>query len=362
MRLASRVIQYLCRVTRVEEAALRKDNSKRTMRIKTPYRVIIAAAVCMLVSVVWMGAGALTYNDVVAKSSSPIGTKLEFGRSGATISISDIYTDEAKSCLIVRFSGDDSEMLKLPYKGTDYHVFLQADVYDGMEETSVLFGKMSTDGDMFLVIPSPTDDVYSVILRNDKYVAGGQSSSSLGSSASSSAPSLDDSESLAKALSQYKYDDTADDRKGVVQLPSDSYDAVGFRVTLDPAFKNDDAYRAKVLPGKLLSDDGQFDFEKFFNAAFKDASIDTLNAEHDSLMQQKEQLEDRKAELDERIADNPSDNAAISAASDVESQLKQINSRMKDIAEQITSYSEMSYSDDLFKNLQTKAIVLNGVS
>lgn len=351
---------------------MRKDSSKRTTRIVRYYRITIAACCSLVLSVLMIAGGMMSFDNVVKHSSTAIGTSMKFQRSNATVKVNDLYTDETNSVLIVRLTATDEDFSKLPFKGSDYDVYLKSSAFSGLEQVSVLFGKFSTDGDMFLVIPKPNKDIYSIAIMNTKYVAGSVNSSSSSSSSSSSKgpqslsqeqinPSSDKSavkKSLTNALSSYKYDDS-EGQAGVIQLKSDQYDWIAFRVTLDPAFKDDPAYKVKILPGTLLDDNGDFDFEGFFNKAFKNASMDALSAEYTELESQKSLLNSRKAELEERLDVNPDDTSATNGLDETKKSIEKLESQQLSIVEQLNLYEKVTYSPSYFQNLQTTATVVS---
>jgi hypothetical protein len=338
------------------------DYSKRTAVIRRYYVAALICSLIMVASFSWLVYGMTRYGYVVSKSSSPIGTTLSFDRSDATIAISDLYTDESQSVLIIRFAASEQEWAKLPHRGSDYRVFLSSDLYPkDITEVPVLLGKLSTDGDMFLVIPKPSSDIYNVFLMNTNFinidtVSGGPSQSR----GRGDVVTLSDDEtrqSLTAALSRYHYSDQQD-RRGVIVIENDGFDAVAFRVTLKPAFATD-AYRPKVLKGTLLSDEGIFEYEQFFNVAFKEASLSSLESQHTRLSEEHGLYQSRLREMKDRLIENPNDVGAQNALDETERILSSLEFQMQEIAEQVLLYGELEYNPSMFSNLQTRAEILH---
>ena len=356
---------------------MRKDTSPRTKSVRKYDIAFKCACIVMLLSAVWLASGFLNYGTMVQKSSSPIGTEMTFARSSATVSIAGIYTDEVQSVLIVRLTSDDTSRLRLPYKGSDYRVYIASDSMNGYagEDIPVLFGRYSTDGDLFLILPKPTDSVYNVFVMNTNFVATDDLATNLGEqngtgTSATSTPSTSGTDGngeemsdeqvqsiIAQSLNTYEYTDV-NERSNNIEIPSNQLDIIGFRVTLDPAFDTDE-YRARVIPGQLLSDDGQFDFEEFFNQVFKGAATDTIEDEYTQLNNQKDLYEQRIAELEERLDENPNDTSASTLLDQVRDDLSQIESQLDQLAESYDETEGVQYRDSMFRNMQTEARVIS---
>lgn len=300
--------------------------------------------------------GCVNYNTDVSNSSSAIGSQINFGRSNATLTIKDIYTDEAHSVLIARIGGSASELSKLPYKGTDYDVILQNDNVQSQDGTTpVLFGRMGTDGDMFLVIPNPQNSVYTVGIINRNFI---NTTNNSNNSNNNNVTNLTNptTQSMSKLLSTYQTNRNKDNNNDNAVVQSDAYDTAFFRLSVNPAIDSD-AYKPEVLPGTLLKD-GQFDFEGFFNKVFKNNSLDTLNKEYQSLSRNREQIQKSMKEYQERLNVNSNDDDARQALNAQQKNLDDVNRKIEDTGAEITNYTNLTYSQDLFTNLQTRAYLL----
>ena len=170
---------------------MRKDKSPRTKVISRYNAMFVTGALLAAIGGVWMGVGNAQYASMLMRSSSPIGTQMQFKRSNAQVKIVNLYTDESNSVLIARLHIEASDGLKIPAKGTDYRVFVASSGLNGHvgQEIPVLFGRYAANGDFYLVIPKPTQDVYNVYIMNKNFVATEQLSNQIkdgGSQASNS--------------------------------------------------------------------------------------------------------------------------------------------------------------------------------
>lgn len=329
--------------------------------------IVLSSLIVLIGSGVWMISGIVRYNRMVANSSSPIGTTLTFGRSQATITISDLYTDAARSVLILRISSND--WAKLPYKGSDYHVYISSDRYPQKATSApILLGKLSTDGDMFMVIPRPEANLYNIALMNTQFInagaltgsTSGQSAPEAGSPGAGDVATLDSSasqQSITAALSTYHFS-TDSEETGVIPLKNNLYDVVAFRITAAPSLSGA-AYQPKVLPGTLLSASGEFNFKAFFNRAFKQASLTDLNRRYSALSQQSSYYQLQIDNLQSRLVQNPDDQTAVNGLSSARDALSNLKGEMSQLAQQISNYQALQYEPGMFTDLQTKAYIVH---
>lgn len=328
------------------------DKSNRTSRIAKNAISIVAATCLMTIGSIGYAFGSMKFNTVVAKSSTPIGSEMTFYRSNSRVVIKDIYTDKNQDVLIARLN--DGVGSRLPYKGSDFRIYISSKSTDGLKEMPVLFGRMSTDGDMFLIIPNPTKSVYSIFLMNTNYLGVQSINDNLSSTADINQGSI------TKALSSYRYSDTQSN-SGTYKIDNDNMDVISFRLTIDPAFDNDQ-YRPKVINDKLLitNEDGTqtFEFEKFFDKVFKESAIADNSKSYDDLNVQKAQLEKVIEENASRLAENSNDSTAKMTLEQAKSQLDEVKSKQASYAKKISDYKLLTYQDSYFTDLQTKAIIV----
>ena len=104
------------------------DSSPRTKQISTNAIFVIIAIVLILFSSIWTVVGMHRYDTLVLRSSTPLETKLKFTRSAADVVLSGIYTDAEKSALVIRLSPTTEAQSRLPFKGSDYRVYLYIEI------------------------------------------------------------------------------------------------------------------------------------------------------------------------------------------------------------------------------------------
>lgn len=345
---------------------MRQDRSKRTRVVLTCNIVFVIAIAAAMASAVWWGLSIARYHDMLDRSSSPIGTTLSFGRSNATMRIANFYTDQSRSALIVRFSIDDQSKLNLPTKGSDFSVFLSSkslDHYEG-QYVDALFGFYDQTGNLFLIIPKPTDDVYTVFIMNTKFVNTDSLAQTTDQSAQTQTVGEFSSDADAAAfirdqLSHNDYTYIRDHSSGTgYAVQSNLADIVGFRITLKPAIESA-AYVPTVLPGQLLSDDGTFDYEGFFDDIFRQNLLTQTRNEYADLSSSLEPLNERINELETRLAANPDDSAAQQRIEELRKQVSDARLRMVELAKSYDSLMSLTFSESAFQDMQTRAMVIS---
>lgn len=334
---------------------LYKDNSDRTTAVSRPFIRVTVALVAALIAIIWLPISIMRYNSVLARSSTMIGAELKFERSDAGVVLQNIYTDKKSDVLVARLKLSDTAQANLPFKGSDYRVMIGAKSLKGMKEVSVLFGKMSSDGDMFLVIPKPDlKEIYTIFIINEKYVAAADSTA-IGAK---SVTDTDINKSIANTLSAYDIDKKRN-KNAVTTVKSDNLDAITFRLAMTPGVNND-KYKPTVLDTDLLDENTkEFKFENLFNVLFKDTALKNFKRDYQNLVSQKRQVQTTIDEAKSKLQINRYDKAAGQTLSKSTEQMKTIEQDMSRIANDISTYESLQYSSDLFSNLNTKAKVFD---
>lgn len=354
-----------------------RDKSPRTTPVSKPTTTVVIAIILIFICAIFVVLGQLKYNDIVKKSSTPKGTVLTFPRSQAELSLKNIYLDKNSDVMIVRLQSNNGS--KLPYRGTDYKVYLNSKSLEGHKEADILFGRMSTDGDLFLVIPKPKDEVYSVFIMNKKFLGTSNSSDQSGSSdegettdntelSRQTDPNVnneygeDDSQtqqSISKALSSYQFDqDNPEASTTSMNEQGTNYDdIIAFRVTKDPAFKTKQ-YKPQRINADLLNNKNQFDYEKFFELVFKDAIVKDLEQKYEQADSRMDRLKDQQKEYEDRLTDNPDDQDAKSNLENLKQSEDELKDEQEKTSNQITEYSLLEYKDSYFKYMNKRATII----
>lgn len=375
------------------------DHSPRTQAVSKYSYVLMAVMFFMIIGALWYIIGITKYHTVLKNSSTAIGTQLQFPRSQANVNIKNIYTDDQKNVLIVQLAVPDESSTMLPSKGTSYTVYVGSKslTESHQKQITTLFGRMSTSGDMILILPNPQKEVYSFFIMNNQYLGfDSNTADTVDDGQDSSDSSSDDADvdagednddtdttssgkmtpeqqknaaayQMANAMNNYNYQDAVNESgtnqangNNAYAIKSNTQDVISFRVTAYPAIHTS-AYEPKVIHSNLITKDGEFDFKTFYDKVYKQSAINHLKQQNSQLQDQLNQIKTVKSELSSRLEANPQDAQAQTRMSQVKSSESSLSEQQLDLQAKIKKYSHNNYDSSLFANLQTKARVLQNL-
>lgn len=336
------------------------DSSPRTTAISRPFFITIACLVIFAVCVVWGTLGNRQYNKIMSQSSTPVGSMIKFSKSEAEVELTGLYTDKNESALVARLTPTPDAHSKLPYRGTDYAVLVQSKAVDDYEEIPILFGKMSTDGDIFLILPQPTKEVYSFAIVNKRNLTSNAITLEKGSEEYKS----EGKGSVARSLSEFTNEvDRSQTGDGSVNMKDseagESYDIAGLRMTTDPAY-DEEAFKPRKLDVELINPTShEFNFEGFFKTVYVEAAIRSLTDRYNELEAVVAQNESLVEENEVRLRSNPDDTAAQDRLDEAQSAVNKSREQQQEAADRLTYYQTLKYDPSVFQDFQTSAFVAN---
>lgn len=318
---------------------------KKNSRIARQISVIVGLTV---LSLGLYGYGVQVNNNLVNHSATKIGSTATFKRSDATATITNYYTDKERDVLIARISIDQSTTNPMPYRSTDYLVL---QIQDGVStQVPLIFGRVGTDGDLFVIIPNPEPDkVYKLAIINYNYLGNDVS-------VNTDSESVDlDSQSIAKALSN-----ATDLTKSDDDSSSDSSvdtDNVIFQFTLNPAVETKD-YQAETLSVKSLwktNKKGElvFNFEKYWELVYKQPLIESTQKRLQEISDTISKLQEQLQTAEDTLSENPKDEAALSKKSSLETQIKNQQEIQEEQSENLKNYRNLSFDEADFDDYIT---------
>lgn len=332
------------------------DNSPRTKAISRPTWITIGALVTTILCLFWAVAGCQKFNDIQMHSSTPIGSQIKFARSGSVMTLSGLYTDKNEDVLIARLTPDEKMNENMPYRGKDYTVFVQSESAEDYEEIPVLFGKMGTDGDFMLILPKPSDAVYSFVI-----VDSSSQARKIDRQTNAGRSGLEKNESVARALSNFNQEMQENKSEDVGSSEAgggSGYDMAGFRMTMNPQAEGEQYRPTQVNLDLLNPATKQFNFEGFYEQVFIDAAVKSLTREYNRLEAQAAQAKDIVAQEQARLDANPADEAAAKNLNEAQRQLQDATQAKEDKAEELTRYQTIEYDPAMFQDFQDTAVVV----
>lgn len=210
--------------------------------------------------------GKSNMNYEIENNTTPIGTKEEFSKSGADVTIKDVWTDKNRDLLVVKLGYNDSARKKLPIDGDNYHLTLLSNKGKRPDITGS-YGILGTEGDGYLFLKGDIkEEAYQIVIANQVQLSTGGKA---GDETGSSERELDEA-SMDKALSEASFEKS--DSKGHMfsnlggKDGEPRFDNIDFRV-------NGFSDSTNVYKGTFLKEDGSIDYGKVVGKTSIDAAI-----------------------------------------------------------------------------------------
>lgn len=317
------------------------ENEKTT--VFSYYSLIVLTILFMLVG----GLGIKKGMENRGASSTKLGSTGNFERSQATATLSGYYTDKNKDVLIAVIKLQENNASPLPYIAKDYLV-----TYKGNGTLDAYFGRYSTDGDLFVIIPNPRDnETYNIQITNKTYMG-------IDSKATDDSNLEDLKGSVSKQLSVVsKMGESA----GSVDSDKQSKtDTISFQMTISPKITSEE-YKVKVIdtPNDTLlekNDKGNlvFDFKLYWNALYRQPNIDQAEDRLTESIKRQAELTQQYNRAKQRFDKNNKDEVAKQQVKMLENQIENEVTKQENISEKIKQYRKIKYNSDDFSDYTTK--------
>ncbi len=307
------------------------DKDKRT---RHGLRIMLATFLGVLFLLTGLGSYIYqlgNYNYYLVNNTTPIGSSLTFARSGAEITISDVWTDQNRDLTVVKLGYSGNARKLLSTQGKNYNLYMATKEKDQPKNLQMSYGMLSTDGDAFLFLKGKLDErAYQVFIANQVSLISGDTADD------DTKVNVNEADSITKALSQYSMNDV--DNDGVISFgkkskPIDTPDNINFRI-------NPYSDSTNVYQGSFLTKEGEVDYSKVVAVTSKNNVVNKLEDQLNTLNTNIKKIEATKAEYLERLQQNPDDE-------DSQESIRQLNSRMET---DVKSISDTEKLIDQYKN------------
>ncbi|MCH0488332.1 flagellar biosynthesis protein FliS, partial [Enterococcus faecium] len=205
------------------------DKDKRT---RHGLRIMLATFLGVLFLLTGLGSYIYqlgNYNYYLVNNTTPIGSSLEFARSGAEITISDVWTDQNRDVTVVKLGYSQNARKLLSTQGKNYNLYMATKEKDRPKKLEMSYGMLSTDGDAFLFLKGKLDErAYQVFIANQVSLISGDDTAD-----DDTKVNVNEADSVTKALSQYSMNDV--NNEGVISFgkkakPVNTPDNINFRI------------------------------------------------------------------------------------------------------------------------------------
>lgn len=321
------------------------DKDKRT---RHGLRIMLATFLGVLFLLTGLGSYIYqlgNYNYYLVNNTTPIGSSLEFARSGAEITISDVWTDQNRDVTVVKLGYSQNARKLLSTQGKNYNLYMATKEKDRPKKLEMSYGMLSTDGDAFLFLKGKLDErAYQVFIANQVSLISGDDTAD-----DDTKVNVNEADSVTKALSQYSMNDV--NNEGVISFgkkakPVNTPDNINFRI-------NPYSDSTNVYQGSFLTKDGDIDYSKVVAVTSKNNVVskleDQLNASNTNI----KEIEATKAEYLERLQQNPDDKDSQESIRQLDSRMETEIKAINDTQKLIDQYKNADFNKDSFGDMKT---------
>ena len=293
-------------------------------------------------------------SDILAHSQTMIGKEVKFKLSQATGEIKNYYVSKSRDALIARITLKENPSTPLPLSASSYVVMTKTDT--GQKEIPAYFGRMSTDGDMFVIIPKPSEETYSIIVANRDVATIETDNNQSNNKITVFDPSNRDS--ITKILSDADYD-LGTNNKSVSKKSSEDKqtDTIAFNMTVTPRLK-EKAYQPTVLDVEhLLSEkDGKtyFDFEEYWKLVYKQPLVDKYTKKQKELKDELSTINANIQNVQKTLDRNENDQNAQKRLSQLQNDLEANEEAMEKASVSLRNAQVLEYQESYFNDYTTK--------
>lgn len=317
----------------------RTRHGLRTMAVTIIAFIFIASGLVM--SVVKFG----EYQDYLRYNTTPVGTVLQFARSDADITISDVWTDQQKDVTVVKLAYSKNARTKLSNKGANYKLYIMGSkLSDKPKDVKMSYGMLSTDGDAFLIIDGKLEEkAYQIFITNQLKMAAVTPESNTGNKIT-----LGEDDSITEALSRYSMAEI--DQKGIAIFNKDKQerndvDHINFRV-------NPYSLSTNIYQGSFLNEKGEVDYSKIVSITSTKGVIEKLETQRNSSESNIRNIEASITEFRTRLEQNPDDQTSVESINELTKKLDSEKQIVAETNKALEMYNNADFNKDSFGQIQ----------
>lgn len=276
-----------------------------------------------------------------------------FSKSGAVATFQGQYVDENQDVLIARISIEQNNRTPLPYKASDYLV-----TWSGKDNLEGIFGRYSTDGDLYVVIPHPErNKVYDIQITNLNYMGDDDEEADSQKLVSQNTGDIQLDESVSESLSTMA--EIGQEGSQTVNKEAKT-DSIAFHMILNPSSPNEKEYKIKTIKTKshslitVKNNKAEFDFKSYWNAIYRQPQI----SKYSELLQKSVNLEatyqDKYDEAKATYDKNDKDESAQQRMGNYSSKIETEQTNQNSYSAKLKNYQNLDYDDSAFSDYSTK--------
>lgn len=284
--------------------------------------------------------------DYMTNNSTPVGTQLKFAKSGAPITISEIWTDKQREVTVVKLKYNKKSRSLLSIDGDKYNLYFLHKT-NHKPDIQMKYGILGTEGDGYLFIKGKLDKRAYQIFMTNKLGLDYSKKSSKGASDIKILKENEIEETLSNASENNMNEDGVFQNvfKNKKKVPV--HDNLNFRLN---AYSDN----TKVYQGSFLTEDGKIDYGKIVS---KTSLVNAINKIENVIKDKKLERQSYTVSLEEynnRLKRNKDNKDAKASVEKINNNIEKIDESIKLLEKELDRYKNASFSKEDFGNMQEK--------
>lgn len=344
-------------------------------------------AMLLFISIVLIISGAIfsvakysEYKTYLTNNTTPINTTLTFRKTtNANLKLASVWTDRKRDLLVIRLQYTAGAHKMLPYRGTDYHLYLaalQPNDEAKFKNLRLRYGLLDTDGDGYLFIKGRQlpKQAYQVLIANEKNLVDADAvdenemsstnevnsnvtTSDSGKADTSNEPAQNEKpDTISSALSEYNSSNVNKDGVMDFQVNSNKkgkkvVDNINFRV--NPYSKS-----TIVFNGDFLNKDGNIDYAKVIDKTSIKQVLHHLNKKIHGKEKKISEFNETIEEYQSRLKHNPDDKVASENVKKLKESLREQKTALKKYKKVRAKYKSHKFTEHSFISMNKSFYIL----
>lgn len=283
--------------------------------------------------------------DYMTNNSTPVGTELQFAKSGAPIKISEIWTDKNHEVTVVKLKYNKKARSLLSIDGDKYNLYFLHKP-NHKPDIEMKYGLLGTEGDGYLFIKGKLDKrAYQIYMTNTLEINYDNTSKR-----STDINVLKENE-IEETLSNVSENTMNEDGvfknafKSKKKIPQ--FDNLNFRL-------NAYSENTKVYQGSFLDKKGEIDYGKVVSQT---SLVNAVEKIENAIKEKKLERQSYTVSLEEyenRLKRNKKDEDTQSSIEKINRDIEKIDSSIKILEQELNRYKKATFSKDDFGKMQEK--------
>ena len=332
------------------------DRDPRTRQGVTFFILLFLNVLGIFLFTIWLMIQFVNYSVYLKENTTKIGTELQYAKSKAKVTLSDVWTDKDRNVTMVKLGYDRQSRNLLSTKGKNYKIYLIDKEGKKPKGVQMSYGILGSEGDGYLFIKGHLEEkAYQILLTSQvELTTGGEvtdDSDEEDSASDIEAQKADDisDASIKRSLSKSSHGDISDN--GILDFTKNAKepnaDYINFRVN---AYSDS----TKVYKGSFLKADESIDYGKIIEQTSLKDVIKDIDEKIKEREKKAKQYDVSLEEYEERAKDNKEDQDAKNNVSAIKDSIKENDEKLENLKKSKEKYETADFDKSSFGDMQDK--------